>query len=251
MQTPERFQFVTTEDASPSLRFVLGTEEHSESMHSLRGAFSETVYIYGTAISKVVSEGWPPHVLSLGLGLGYNEILVATLFTAAALEERAEIESFEIDDDLRAYFAAWIRGERDRVPSEFYSAYDEILTRACAHSGVEPTQARATLKRWLESDQLRLREALVGGVTRFERRFSCFLFDAFSSKTTPDLWQESFLVDFLATTAHDRAVFSTYACTGALKRALRASGFSLEIRPGFSSKRDSTFAIRQTKSPIS
>ncbi|MCM2281959.1 MAG: MnmC family methyltransferase [Bdellovibrionaceae bacterium] len=242
-QLPDRFQFVFTDDQSPSLRFCRSAEEFSESMHSLRGAFSETVYIYGAALSKAIAEKWRPEVLSLGLGLGYNEVLSAALLTAAQQAEDAYVESFESDEGLREYFTHWIRGDSSLVPDEFLRAYDEILQRCAQHAQIDPAKVAATLRLWLNSGQLVLRGPL-SATTQFSRRFCCFLFDAFSSKSTPELWQEAFLIDFLSATAREHAVFSTYACTGALKRALRSSGFTLEIREGFSSKRDSTFAFR-------
>ncbi len=240
---PEKFLFLTTEDGSPSLRLARDAGAVSEAMHSLRGAFSETDYIYGSALREALQGGLPPSVLSLGLGLGYNEILSAALFSAAGVANEARVESFESEDELRARFASWIRGEREAVPLEFNRAYDDILARAAGGAGLEASAVLETLRQWLATGRLDLRGPL-GPDTAFACRFSCFLFDAFSSKTTPELWREDFLAGFLDRAALPRAVFSTYACTGALKRALRARGFTLRIREGFASKRDSTFAVR-------
>lgn len=247
MDIPQKFQFVTTEDGSPSLRFQDSAGEvFSESMHSLRGAFSETDYIYGTALRKTLEERLPPSVLSLGLGLGYNEVLTAAIFTAGGAVADAHIESFEIDVELREYFAAWISDQRELVPNQFTEVYDEILKRSAQTAGIAPEKVLETLKSWLHRGQLALRGPLHAD-TAIETSFSCFLFDAFSSKTTPELWQEDFLVTFFSRTCREGAVFSTYACTGALKRALRTCGFELQIREGFASKRDCTFAF---KAPI-
>ena len=238
---PDRFNFITTQDGSPSLRFKEGAEAFSESMHNLSGAFGETIYIYGRALDTMVEKGLKPHVLSLGLGLGYNEILAAACLTKHSLTENAQIDSFEIDAQLREFFAAWITNKT--IPKEFKEAYDQILERAAAQYDVSRQSIQGTLQRWLESDQLRLREALSLS-SEFDRRYSCYLFDAFSSKTSPELWTEDFLKTFLTKTSERQAVFSTYACTGALKRSLRELEFELDIREGYSSKRDCTFATR-------
>jgi hypothetical protein len=237
-----RFRFVQTEDGSPTLRFIADTGE-SEAMHSLQGAFAETAYIYGAALDRLIQEKWPPHVLSMGLGLGYNEVLTAAQWTATGRGDNdIYVESFEIDPDLRTFFAEWSRGGSD-LPREFSQAYDEILKRCSAQASVDAPLVRKRLANWLSSGQFVLREALMPA-TGFPRRFSCFLFDAFSSKSTPELWAEDFLIAFLSRTANDHAVFSTYACTGGLKRALKTSGFELAIREGYASKRDCTFAVR-------
>ena len=73
------YAFEATEDGSQTLRLGLG-EGASEAMHSLRGAFSETDYIYGEALRAALTRGWPLNVLSMGLGLGYVELLSAALF---------------------------------------------------------------------------------------------------------------------------------------------------------------------------
>jgi tRNA U34 5-methylaminomethyl-2-thiouridine-forming methyltransferase MnmC len=79
------------------------------------------------------------------------------------------------------------------------------------------------------------------------KRFNCIAFDAFSSKSTPELWTRDFLDHFLASACDDSCVLSTYACTGNLKRALIDAGFELRIREGYASKRDSTLAVRKPK----
>ncbi len=242
-----RFHFVTTEDGSQSLRLrAPGAEAGpvlSEAMHSLKGAFSETDYIYGTAVRQVFSAGWEPSFISLGLGLGYIEVLTTALAAQFSPHQEFErIDSFEIDADLRRYFAMWVSGETS-LPYSFRNIYDDILQRSAMVSALSPHQIKGRLLRSLQSGRLVLRDALTAQ-TEFHQRYSAFLFDAFSSKSTPDLWQENFLTMFLEKTAHPNAVFSTYACTGALKRALRSSGFQLQIRTGFASKRDSTYAER-------
>ena len=251
MPTSERlspYHFMITEDGSSTIRI-------SETMHSLRGAFSETVYVYGTALEHALSltegdgdpelqKAKPLEVLSLGLGLGYNEILTAALAERARPDVGfSRLVSLESDSNLTRFFTSWVVGDLKDVPSEFLAAYDDILERTAAHAEVKSDRIKRRLEAGLASGHFVPRGALSAD-TRFTSRFSCFLFDAFSSKTSPELWSEEFLTGFLAATSGEQAVFSTYACTGALKRALRASGFEVQIREGFSSKRDCTFATR-------
>lgn len=292
MLTNTKFQFVTTEDSSLTARIGapgLPKEECSEAMHSLRGAFSETVYIYGTAIERAFASIRPENagapekvnarVLSMGLGLGYVELLSAAL--ALRFDVPVRGESFEIVPELREYFLAWLSG--GDLPPDFAQAYDAICARTASEvssrmaagrtmsyltggagtseanehanngdvngNGNGKTQAlsAAEVKRALAmavADGAWLIREELTATTEFKGKFGCICFDAFSSKTTPDLWSEEFLGAFFQKTADVACVLSTYACTGALKRALKAEGFVITIREGFSSKRDSTFAVR-------
>lgn len=243
MLTNTKFQFVKTEDGSLTARIGAPDapmEECSEAMHSLRGAFSETLYIYGTAIQKAVDNQAPERVLSMGLGLGYVELLAAAI--ALKSGRRVRGESFESVPELRRYFEAWLQ-KTDDLPRDFATTYDSILTRTAEAIRTDAHEVREALATAVNDGAWLVRGELTAE-TAFQEPFGCICFDAFSSKTTPDLWTEDFLRAFLKKTAAPRCVLSTYACTGALKRALKAEGFDVTIREGFSSKRDSTFATR-------
>lgn len=244
---PVRFSFEITQDGSPTLRITEVQEgsaeiSSSEAMHSLKGALSETAYIYGEAIKTALERGFAPRILSMGLGLGYVELLATAHFLKHQCLELAEMESFEIVPELRTWFTAWLHDSGD-CPSDFRDAYDWISLHTATALGVDSAVLKASLLKLYQSGRWRLREAL-DGETRFSTRFGCICFDAFSSKSTPELWTEDFLSRFLNLTCDTNTVLSTYACTGALKRSLRAAGFGVTIREGFSSKRDSTFAVR-------
>lgn len=239
----ERFQFVTTEDGSPTVRILLPDRTLTEPMHSLTGAFSESVYIYGVALDKAAGIKGPRSVISLGLGLGYNEILTAADSVLNSLTQTTMLDSFEIDPYLRASFGRWINNET--LADKFQETYDWILSHAAAEYSCDQAAIKKTLSRWLASGALRLLPELTNQ-TKLDRKYSCYLFDAFSSKTSPDLWDEEFIKSFLTGTSRAEAIFSTYACTGSLKRALQACGFETTIRPGFANKRESTLAEKRS-----
>jgi tRNA U34 5-methylaminomethyl-2-thiouridine-forming methyltransferase MnmC len=180
----------------------------------------------------------------MGLGLGYVEILAAASFLKFAVLDSAGGESFEIVPELRDWFRAWVFGVNGEVPKEFLAMYDEILKRTSEHFELSSETVRHGLKTMLENGRWTINGALSNS-TKFNSSFGCICFDAFSAKTSPDLWSEEFLKNFLLSAADPGSVLSTYACTGALKRALKSGGFELNIREGFASKRDSTFAVRR------
>ncbi len=244
-----KFQFVTTEDGSVSARIGAPTaalEDCSEAMHSLRGAFSETVYIYGTALQLATAQGFDERVLSMGLGLGYVELLAAAIALKNKRSTRGE--SFEIVPELRTYFREWLLSATQSsaaLPKEFIDVYDAIRDRTALEIGVNKNELHETLANAVTAGDWLIRDELKPATT-FSSPFGCICFDAFSSKTTPTLWSEDFLKSFLQKTTAPEAVLSTYACTGALKRALKSERFAVTIREGFSSKRDSTLAVRSS-----
>ena len=268
-----QFCYLLTADGSPTVRIdeprADGLPIPSESMHSMKGAFSETAYIYGSAVELCLTRNFTPRVLSLGLGLGYVEIMSAALFLrhSEALTEEARLiflsraggESFEAIPELRDWFQAWLfddsdighrranegdQAPRPSLPNEFKRIYSDILARTSEQFAVSAERVKTLLRDQIRGGQWRIHPALSSS-TSFSEQFGCICFDAFSSKTSPALWTDEFLQKFITNAASDRTVFSTYACTGALKRALRAAGFDVQIRPGFSTKRDSTFAVRE------
>ncbi len=303
LEAPLQFTFITTDDGSPSVRLGQG-EGSSEAMHNLRGAFTETLYIYGHAIDLALASNFEPRVLSLGLGLGYVETLSAGLalkfakslqssdsniqqqteisstphsssasasasrpssnsnLTRKASKENQEIElshqqpqspadflarvggeSFELFPDLREWFSNWALGE-GRVPADFILTYDSILKFVSGEVGVAAFEIHHFLGELIQSGRWLIRPALESSTEFSRNKFGVICFDAFCSKTSPQLWDEEFLRDFVFKTAAPRAVFSTYACTSALNRRLVNCGFQLNKRAGFAGKRASTFAIR-------
>ena len=69
-------------------------------------------------------------------------------------------------------------------------------------------------------------------------------YDAFSQNTIQPLWQAEFLDSFIKKYESSDCVFTTYACTGVLKKVLTKNNFELIKKPGFSGKRESTLAYR-------
>lgn len=267
-----RFQLVETADSSLTARLIYPSADPaetatSETMHSLRGAFLETVYIYGTAYdtatqllnqaaaTTTADSTQPttrhPRVFSLGLGLGYVELLSSAL----SIRHDRELHgaSFEAVPELNSSFLQWLTldgSAQDATGLVPHHVYDDILTRTAKETGVEPHAIRARLRdavqsgAWLIEGPLTMQMVAEDDSAALAKPFHCIAFDAFSSKSTPELWTREFLDRFLEKACAKVCVLSTYACTGHLKRALQAASFTLNIREGYASKRDSTLATR-------
>ncbi len=230
------YQLIATDDGSPTLRWT--QSETQESMHHMGGAYTETQLIYGEPLRDSLKKGGR-HFLSVGLGLGYNEILLAIEALKHQLSpDQILLKSFESEKFLNSQFLAWCH--HHAKPEQTF-IYDQILSFFNS-----PFQA-LEIRYWLaQAHQMGhwILEGALSENTSLAAEYECIMYDAFSSKTSPLLWQESFLTQFLQAVASPNCQFSTFACTGNLKRALKATGFEVVLRPGFQSKRNSTLGLR-------
>jgi tRNA U34 5-methylaminomethyl-2-thiouridine-forming methyltransferase MnmC len=227
-------------------------------MHNFHGAFSETNYIYGEALRLALASDMPQlRVLSVGLGLGYNEVLTASHFIAARAHSRAVdraaieqheqqqkslqcLHSYETDAFLKQAFQHWLSDSSECALSE---EYDVICSLYAKDLCLGANQIKTQLKDWLDSKQLCLNDtfSVTGQATV---PFHVMYYDPFSAKTNPDFWSEQAIRQFFTNWAAEDCVVSTYAATGDLKRALTAEGFELVKRPGFGGKRESFLGVR-------
>lgn len=254
--TQTGFIFASTEDRSPTL-IQRGT--NGEMMHHSGGAASETRYIYKSVIADCLKLNLPSFKTSVvGLGLGYIEISWAmeirnwllqqspNLQSSELQEPKSEafsLVSYEVDAGLIESFQSWLAG-RSGAGSNSY-IYDQICETLDASSPVAEIQEILfqNFKRYpVQGDFFSEYEK--------DNSFNLICFDAFSQQTSQQLWTVEFLTRFLAESAHEDCALTTYACTGALKKALRDNGFQVIQRPAFRGYRDSTLALRGRFKPL-
>ncbi len=234
-KSPFSFEIISTKDQSPTLSLNGG-----EKMHSLEGALSETLYIYAPCVEQSL-KAHKPALLSMGLGLGYNEILTSAL--ALKTQRKTILYSYEIVPELRNSFTHWLT---DQV-SELSVCYDQILTLIAKYFEWHPLKIKSHLRELFEAENFRVFSE-VEPKNSYGHKFNGIMYDAFSSKSSPALWEEDFLNQFIDEYCDlDFCTLSTYAATGALKRALLSHGFTLEKKKGFGMKRESTFAYIGTE----
>lgn len=233
-QLPADLEIFITADGSPTLE-LKRDDGYVEKMHHSGGALAESVYIYEAALIESLKIDRKPHVLSLGLGLGYNEMLAI-----AQLKDRDfKIHSFELREDLREAFTAWARGDSTPLADVF----EMVGVQVARHSGTPAPELKARALVALNSNQLELRGPFPQDAQGVEN-CTCVFFDAFSRKMDPHLWAEAEIEAALKPMLAPQCVLATYAATGALNRILKNLGFTLQERPGFQGKRESTFATR-------
>jgi len=251
------FEVELTADQSPTLRMLGPPAENSsraESMHHSGGAATETKYIYSQVIEAALSAYLVQPRLNqqfatavIGLGLGYIEICWALNLLKKKLGPSNEItlDTFETVSKLKSLFATWVSSPRDHhtissSENEEISIYDFVVQKIQPEAQL--VEVIGILNQALQQDHLRFHENLLSFQKNTQWNVICY--DAFSQKTSHPLWQKDFLDYFLERHAASDCVFTTYACTGVLKKCLQEKGFTLLKRPGFQGKRDSTLAVR-------
>ncbi|MEN9825451.1 MAG: hypothetical protein RI953_1196 [Pseudomonadota bacterium] len=248
-------QLLETSDGSFSLRYSADHNQMTEPMHSSKGAWSETLEIYEPALKASLlflgpSQKW--QVASIGLGLGYNEILAAGVAMAHRIEpEKISIVSFESRPELIEVFKTYF--ENAPPPDEccfLEDVYADIVQRTAELLNLEQQQLRAFICSLISHNQLELRESLnlksLQHLSSSPQLRGCILFDAFSPSSSPDLWNQDLLEAMIEFLAGPKCVFASYASRTVLKKALKKFGFKLEKRAGFAGKREATFAVRNT-----
>lgn len=235
---PIHFSEIMTADGSPTLSFSAGTG-NSEAMHHSGGALSETRQIYGPVLKSCFERPSSPGskailIVSLGTGLAYNEILAAK--TALQYPDRKfHLYTYESDEFLRASFACWLQGEKNLALRPIYEQICQgfEVTTDQVRKLYTDENSQAVL---IVQDRLSNPDQLPTGVNGF-------LWDAFSKKTSPELWDEEFLVACFAKADPGFCELGTYARNGNLKRSLERAGFHVIKEKGFGSKQSSTRAF--------
>jgi len=255
------FILITTEDGSPSLRLptpVRAEFNDGESMHHSGGALTETLYIYGPVFDwtyqklHIEQKALLSRHLVVGLGLGYIEMMIAFKALMRGLTpEEIHILSYESETPLVNLFSSFIRGEE--LSEEIEKTYLSILQGLRLQLQAEGNSMRSSLSISDMEVKVFLQKVLklTGALSPQSLptiNYEAIYFDAFSKKTSPELWSEEFLQDFFKKVGQGAAAcLGTYACNGNLKRALKKSDFQLQEKTGFQSKRNASFAIRGDK----
>lgn len=233
-----QYELMQTDDGSPSL-VVTFSGGGAECMHHRGGAWSETKMIYEQP-AKLIMQAGGQKFLSVGLGLAYNEMMLMALSQKIQTPIKL-LQSYEANTFLIESFQKFLQGEY--LPEEIQDTYQQILQLIA--EGQDSLQLKTNMQENLLQQSLKLSGSL-NPQTLPQEKFDYVLFDAFSNKSTPELWTEDFLTKFFLGLGED-CVLSTYACTGALKRALKKTGFQLLPRLGFAGRRESTLAVKGQK----
>lgn len=184
------------------------------------------------------------HHLVVGLGLGYIECVITCvnfLFEKQNFVLKSpniiSIESYEIVEELKTALTKYLLDQ----PHFAKAYYEKVFVQVLEFFSID-LKYLSEIKKNLNYSLTLKSEMNIDSLADLQT-YSALYFDAFSKKTSPALWTPEFLERLFFLSAKN-SFFSTYACTGFLKRSLSAQGFAVKKRAGFKGKRDSTFALR-------
>ncbi len=237
-QLPANTEIFYTADGSPTLSFAR-PDGYKEKMHHSAGAVGESIFIYLDALrAQMRLQAESARVLSIGLGLGYNELLSLAEFKKAGVTD-FKIWSFEALEPLRSGFAGWAAGS---LSGEFKGVLDQVAAATAKAMELPIEDLRAIAKTSLTDGRLELRGPFPEDASGVQA--NVVFYDAYSRKMDPGLWEEDGLVNTFSRVLTPDCVLTTYAATGSLNRALKRLGFRPSAKTGFMGKRESTLAFR-------
>lgn len=209
-------------------------------MHHKAGALAETLYVYGHA-AKSAWEAGGRHFVTVGLGAGYIELVLLALARSQELSRGfLRVRSFEANAHLRSAFQAWLQ---IGSAAELGPFFDQVAESVASHFSLDHTTLRGFAKEAFENGQWTIEPELTPS-TDWLHRADCIFFDAFSKNTSPELWEDDFLQQWLERSTKEDSTFSSYASNKSLRIALQKTGFTVTERKGFGGKRECTFAKR-------
>lgn len=220
-----------TDDGSHTL-FV---SEIDECYHSTKGAIQESRHIFIEAGLKQCEKS-EINVLEIGFGTGLNALLTAHL-TLPPNPLKGEIEvqkvnysSIELypiplEQVLNLNYPETLEKQRNVPPGVFRSLFEKIHTSRW-NEKVKITENFTLTK--LKADFTKI---------ELDEKFDVIYFDAFSPEKQPEMWSEK-MFRKLYLCASENAIMTTYCAKGAVRRAMKEAGFTVERLPGPPGKRE-------------
>ncbi len=199
-----------TEDGSHSLY----NAQYDQHYHSTSGAINESRHIYINLGLKPVLEkkSGPIRIFEMGFGTGLNAFLswdIADKYQRAI--SYTGVEAFPVS-----------LAEASQLNYEPIVAKCGFLNLHETSWGVDHPLSEKFLFR---KEKVTLQDYLC------DEQFDIIYYDAFDPKAQPELWSEEILSKVAAQTRQG-GVLVTYSSKGIVKRALAASGFSVEKHKG-------------------
>lgn len=243
------YSFFKTRDASTSISIQDPNSAFAtELMHSVQGAFSETVYLYEPVIEYALKNHINPHFLSIGLGAGYIEVMICAYImkNAPHLIPNLKVYSFEKEPELRDFFQSYFADKE--IPPLFYACYTDVLQLNAQKYNLDAHTLKKQMHQLLEEQKIQM-ESEFSLTTTLPTPVAGVFFDAFSANTSPELWTEE-LLEHVFQQCAPTASFATYAARASLKNKMKEHNFQFYKKIGFGGKKESTFGKRLQENSI-
>ncbi|NCP45702.1 MAG: SAM-dependent methyltransferase [Flavobacteriales bacterium CG18_big_fil_WC_8_21_14_2_50_32_9] len=200
----------------------------NETYHSIHGAIQEAKHIFIEAGLKHKQQLSEINILEVGFGTGLNTILTLIEGQKAPLIYTT-IEKFPLNISI-------IKKLNYSTQLNLTATQEKLFLKlhTCTFKNIHqitPTFKFLKIDNALENYQP-------------ATKFDIVYFDAFSPEKQPELWQQCIFEKIYAS-MNRNGILVTYCAKGIVKRALIASGFSVEKLPGPPGKREIIRAIKK------
>lgn len=212
-------ELIKTRDGSHTI-FIPELKEH---YHSRHGAVRESLYVYIQHGLDFAKEKFPQiNLLEVGMGTGLNAAL-----------------TFQHTNDVEVHYTALEPFPPDAalVKSLDYRKWvDEMLFNALHELPFDEEKLFSPCFHF---------KKLKTAIQDFEtgEKFHLVYYDAFAPHAQPELWTGA-IFSKVFQLMNKEGVLVTYCAKGDVKRALQASGFTVQTLPGAPGKREMVRAIK-------
>ncbi len=226
MQNNHPVKLIKTDDGT----FSIFSDEYNEAMHTVHGAYEESVVKFLEASKIMESENKIISILDIGFGMGYN--ILALLNEAEKNEKKPFYKIVSLEKEIYHELINQIKFDDNRD-----KLYDEI--KIAAHSGF--------LKGSFFEINVILGDARNSLPDLINRniKFDYIFHDAHSPSKNPELWTLDFFQK-LYNLSNDNVVLTTYSSAAQVRNGLLLAGFIVGRTKSTGNKREGTAAYKTT-----
>jgi len=212
---------LTTDDGTSTL-FI---EEYEQAMHSMSGAYEESLLKHIIPSKILENEDININALDIGFGLGYNVLALMNEFISRKKRGKLKIISLEKD----RYFLEFMNNvkfndQRDEIYSFIKDVY---VSGEGEYNGIN--------LKILFGDARETIQSLA------ENKFNAVFQDPFSPSKNPELWSVDYFIK-LKRLLTDNGIITTYSSADQIRRAIMEAGLNIGRGPSVGKKREGTIA---------
>lgn len=220
---------IHTEDGTSTL-FL---DEYSQAMHSLSGAYEESLLKHVLPSGILKNKSGSLFVLDIGFGLGYNVLALIHEFIKKRSEQVLNIVSLEKDEFFHQFMNE----------IKFHDSRDEIYSfMKRVYSSGEGSFGNINLRIIFCDARTVLKE-------RTDIKYHAVFQDPFSPSKNPELWTVDYFIK-LKELMDETGIITTYSSADHIRRAMIEAGFVLGVGPSVGKKREGTLASLKGTVPV-